>query len=173
MLIFAVEMTFEQAKAQFIQTWGTIGSSWGINRTMAQIHALLLISPSSLCADQIMQELQVSRGNVNMNLRALIDWNLVHKELRPGERKEFFVAEKDMTEVVQAVIIQRKKRELEPLLKAVSELKQVDGNTDETQAFRVMLEDIELFARKADKTLDNLSRADAKWLMNTFFNLIK
>lgn len=166
-------MSFEEAKAQFILTWGAIGSSWGINRTMAQIHALLLISPRPLCADQIMSDLKVSRGNVNMNLRALIDWNLVRKDLQPGERKEFFVAEKNMTEVVQSVIIQRKKRELEPLLKSVNELKGIESEDPDAAEFKVVLEDISLFARKADKTLENLSRADAKWLMNTFFNMIK
>ena len=96
------------SKEKFLQAFGTFGSDWGINRTMAQIHALLLISPEPLSTDKIMDELKVSRGSANMNLRALIDWNLVHKELKAGDRKEYFVAEKDMWEVVKRIVIQRK-----------------------------------------------------------------
>ncbi|MCB0624548.1 MAG: transcriptional regulator, partial [Saprospiraceae bacterium] len=81
-------MDLREGKEKFIQSWGALGSSWGVNRTMAQIHALLLISPEALSADEIMEDLMVSRGNANMNLRALIDWGLVYKELKPGERKE-------------------------------------------------------------------------------------
>jgi DNA-binding transcriptional regulator GbsR (MarR family) len=115
-------MTLQEGKEKFIQSWGTLGSNWGINRTMAQIHALLLISQEALSADDIIEELQISRGNANMNIRALIDWGLVYKELKPGERREFFVAEKDMWEVVKNIIIQRKKRELEPMLRVLDEI---------------------------------------------------
>ena len=86
-----MEMTLKEGKDKFIQSWGTLGSNWGINRTMAQIHALLLVSPEPLCAEDIRQELHISMGNANMNLRALIDWGLVYKKLKSGERKEFFV----------------------------------------------------------------------------------
>ena len=66
-------MNLTEAKLQFIQSWGVFGSSWGINRTMAQIHALLLVAPEAMNADEIMAELQISRGNVNMNIRELIN----------------------------------------------------------------------------------------------------
>ena len=115
-------MEVKEGRDKFIKAWGTLGTNWGINRTMAQVHALLLISPNPLCAEEVRQELQISMGNANMNLRALIDWGLVHKELKPGERKEYFVAEKDMWEVVKRIIIQRKKKELEPMLKVLDEL---------------------------------------------------
>ena len=84
-------MTAQEKKDKFVQSWGSIGSNWGINRTMAQIHALLLISSKPLSALEIKEELKISVGNANMNIRALIDWGLVHKELIPGQRKEFFV----------------------------------------------------------------------------------
>ena len=103
-------MNLAEGKEKFIQSWGALGSNWGINRTMAQIHALLLIAPQALSADEIMEELKISRGNANMNLRALIDWRLVYRELKTGERKEYFVAEKDMWEVVKNIIVQRKKK---------------------------------------------------------------
>ena len=94
-------MEFNEAKAQFIQTWGKLGSEWGINRTMAQVHAILLISPKAMSAEEIMAELSISRGNANMNIRDLINWNLVHKKLVPGDRKEYFTAEKDIWEVAR------------------------------------------------------------------------
>ncbi|MFM8361479.1 MAG: GbsR/MarR family transcriptional regulator, partial [Haliscomenobacter sp.] len=115
-------MNVSEGTEKFIQSWGALATSWGINRTMAQIHALLLASSNPLTADDIMESLQMSRGNVNLNLRALMDWGLVMKELRPGDRKDYFVAEKDIWEVVKRIIIERKKRELEPMIKILDEL---------------------------------------------------
>jgi DNA-binding transcriptional regulator GbsR (MarR family) len=168
-------MDLQEGKDKFIQSWGALGSSWGINRTMAQIHALLLISPEPLSADEIMEELQVSRGNANMNLRALIDWGLVYKELRTGERREFFRAEKDMWEVVKKIIIQRKKKELEPMLKVLDEVSIVDGplNDPKAEEFQKTIRDIKLFSNKANATLDTLTRADSNWFVGTFMKMVK
>ena len=166
-------MTLEEGKEKFIQSWGALGSSWGINRTMAQIHALLLVSPEALCADDIMEELQISRGNVNMNLRALIDWGLVYKELKTGERREYFVAEKDMWEVVKNIIVQRKKKELEPMLRVLDDLAKVDEDSPEAKEFAEVIRDIKLFSSKADSTLDTLTRADSNWFVGTFMKMIR
>ncbi|MDX1406723.1 MAG: transcriptional regulator, partial [Saprospiraceae bacterium] len=70
-------MHLSEAKAKFIESWGKLGSNWGVSRTMAQIHALLIVAREPLCADQIMEALKISRGNVNINVHALIDWGLV------------------------------------------------------------------------------------------------
>ena len=113
-------MEFETAKAKFIQAWGTLGSSWGINRTMSQIHALLIINTDPLTTEEIMAELKVSRGNVNMNIRALMEWGLVNKELVPGERKEYFSAGKDIWQVARQIAKERKRREVEPILDVIS-----------------------------------------------------
>ena len=166
-------MTLQEGKDKFIQSWGALGSSWGINRTMAQIHALLLIAPESKSADEIIAELKISRGNANMNLRALIDWGLVYKELKPGERKEFFVAEKDMWEVVKNIITQRKKKELEPMLKVLDELSSVEPADRESEVFYEVIKDIKLFSSKADSTLDTLVKADSNWFVGTFLKMIK
>lgn len=166
-------MTLEEGKVKFIQSWGVLGSSWGINRTMAQIHALLLVSPEALCAEDIMDELDISRGNVNMNLRALIDWGLVYKELKTGERREFFVAEKDMWEVVKNIIVQRKKKELEPMLRVLDELAGVEEDSPEAEEFAEVIRDIKLFSSKADSTLDTLIRADSNWFVGTFMKMIR
>lgn len=166
-------MTIEEGKEKFIQSWGALGTSWGINRTMAQIHALLLIHETPLSADEIMQELQISRGNANMNIRALIDWGLVHKELKAGERKEYFVAEKDMWEVIRRIIAQRKKKELEPMLKVLDELTEVKGSPQEMQNFTKVIRDIKLFSSKADSMLDALVKSDSNWFVGTFMKMIK
>jgi len=166
-------MTLQEGKEKFIQSWGTLGSSWGITRTMAQIHALLLVSPEAMSAEDIMNELKISRGNANMNIRALIDWSLVHKELKPGERKEYFIAEKDMWEVVKCIIIQRKKKELEPMLRVLDEISSIEDNTEEAEEFETVIKDIKLFSNKADSTLEKLVNADSNWFVSTFMNMIK
>ena len=166
-------MELQAAKQKFIQSWGALGSSWGINRTMAQIHALLLVAPDPLSADETMEELQISRGNANMNIRALIDWGLLFKTLKTGDRKEYFIAEKDMWEVMKCIITQRKKRELEPMLKVLDEISAVDGNAPEDQEFEKVIQDIKLFSSKADASLDTLLKADSNWFIGTFLKMIR
>jgi DNA-binding transcriptional regulator GbsR (MarR family) len=166
-------MELQEGKEKFIQAWGTLGSNWGINRTMAQIHALLLISAEALSAEEIRQELNISMGNANMNVRALIDWGLVYKELKPGERKEYFVAEKDMWEVIRKVITERKKKELEPLVKVLDDINAVQGDSIDVEEFKKVVQDMQLFAHKADSTLDNLVKTKQNWLVNTFMGMIK
>jgi DNA-binding transcriptional regulator GbsR (MarR family) len=168
-------MQLEEGKEKFIQAWGTLGSSWGINRTMAQVHALLLISPVARSTEEVMQELNVSRGNANMNLRALIDWGLITKELRPGERKEYFVAEKDMWKVAKQVIRERRKRELEPMLRILEDLRQVEGapGDKETAAFQQAISNLQDFSLKADKTLNTMLRADEHWFLSSFMKLMR
>lgn len=165
-------MELEEAKQQFIQAWGTLGSNWGINRTMAQIHALLMISPDPLCADDIMERLQISRGNANMNIRALIDWGLVFKQLKPGERREYFVSERDMWNIVRQIIIHRKKKELEPVLKVLDEVSEVDSTDAEAIEFLNVIQDIQLFAKKTDDALDKVVQSDANWLMKTLIKML-
>ena len=168
-------MTTQEKRDRFVQSWGSIGSNWGINRTMAQIHALLLVSPKPLSALEIKQELQISVGNANMNIRALIDWGLVHKELIPGQRKEFFIAEKDMWEVVKRIVIQRKKKELEPILRLLNDVGEIDvekGNTEEEE-FAKIIKDLELYSNKVDSTLDRLINADSNWFVGTFMKMIR
>ncbi len=166
-------MNYPEGKDKFIQSWGTLGSNWGINRTMAQIHALLLVAPDLLSAEEIRDELQISMGNANMNLRALIDWGLVYKEHKAGERKEFFKAEKDMLEIVKQIIQQRKKKELEPLTKVLDELSTVKAEDEASAEFVKVMNEIKLFSSKTDVLLDRISNSDSNWLFGTFLSLIK
>jgi DNA-binding transcriptional regulator GbsR (MarR family) len=166
-------MTVQEGKQKFIESWGKMASDWGINRTMAQVHALLLISPEPLTAYQVMDELGISSGNTNMNLRALMDWGLVHKQLKTGDRKEYYYAEKDMWVVVRQIIINRKKRELEPMIKVLDEVAAVKETSPEAESFCSVIRDIRMFSHKANQTLDTLVRADSNWFTKTFFQIMR
>jgi DNA-binding transcriptional regulator GbsR (MarR family) len=111
----------DRIKEKFILHWGEQGSLWGINRTMAQVHALLYIAPEPLCANQIMEELQISRGNVSMALRELISWGLVSRVHIKGERREFYTTEKDVWTMFRIIARERKKREVDPTIEVLRE----------------------------------------------------
>jgi DNA-binding transcriptional regulator GbsR (MarR family) len=168
-------MELPEAKEKFIQSWGTLGTNWGINRTMAQIHALLLISPQALSADDIISQLQISRGNVNMNVRSLIDWGLVYREYKTGERKEFFYAEKDMWRVFKQIVKERRKRELEPVFKVMEDVKNINGdpNDPEQKAFLETLANIQNLSTKADRMLETVMKSDESWFLSTIMKLLK
>jgi len=168
-------MNLTDAKKQFIQAWGTLGSEWGINRTMAQVHALLLISPNALCTEDIMEQLNVSRGNANMNLRELMNWTLINKELVPGDRKEYFIAEKDIWEIARIIARERKRREIEPVLKVLNGLKVIEGDQKdkEVKAFTETVNNLSNFVGKMDKSVDIMLKADENWFFGTILKMIK
>jgi DNA-binding transcriptional regulator GbsR (MarR family) len=166
-------MHIDEAKQKFIQHWGALGSSWGINRTMAQIHALLLISTEPVSMEDIMEHLQASRGNVNMNLRALMDWGIVTKEYKIGERREFFVADKDIWAVARQIARERRKREIEPMLKAFEELKNTTGTDSETKEFKRMISELSDFTSKADSVVEKFIKSDENWFYKSLLKLIK
>ncbi len=168
-------MKLTEAKQQFISSWGAFGTQWGINRTMAQIHALLLVSPDPLTQDEMMEQLSISRGNVNMNIRDLVSWNLVERVIVPGERKEYFTAEKDIWKVATQIIRERKKRELDPMLKLLSQLEQVEGDKKdkETKQFVEMIGDLKKLGNQADKLLDVLVKAEQNWFTGSLLKIFK
>ncbi len=168
-------MKLIEAKQQFISSWGAFGTHWGINRTMAQIHALLLVSADPMTQDDIMEELNISRGNTNMNIRELINWRLVERILLSGERKEYFSAEKDIWKVVKQIVKERKKRELEPMLQLLDKLEEVDGDKRDKniKTFVDTVSSIKKLGRQADKTLDVMVKADENWFLGTMMKLFK
>ena len=150
------------ARDEFIAQWGALGSAWGINRTMAQIHALLMISPRPLSTDDIMADLQISRGNAHTNLRELTGWGLIRSVIRKGERKEFFEAEKDVWKIFCIVTRERKRREIRP---AIGVLKDCIERTETlrdpeaavfTKQTRALLEFVEM----ADSILSKIARSE-------------
>lgn len=164
-------MEYEKAKAQYIDAWGNLGSSWGINKAMAQIHALLLIQTDALNADQIMEELNMSRGNVNMNLRALLDWGIVEKKNIAGDRKEYFIAEKDIWELARQVSRERRKREIEPIIKVLSKVQEVEGEGKEIDEFKTITSKIKDFSLKIDEALEKFTKSDQSWFIKLLMKL--
>ncbi len=120
------------ARREFIDLWGQMANHWGINRTMAQIHALLMVTAEPLTAEQLMEELQISRGNVSMNLRDLINWGIVRRTSTPGDRRDFFTTEADVWAMFQVIMRERKKRELDPLLTRLEECLRLAGKKPES-----------------------------------------
>ena len=167
-------MEFSQAKNKFIQTWGALGSQWGINKTMAQIHALLLISPESISMEDIMDELQISRGNASMNLRALIDWGIVYKDYKSGERKEFFYAEKDLDEMAVKISQERSKREIKPALKVLKEVSSIQISDDQAQKHFVdQTQNLFEFVSQADNVLDKITEYKDNWMARMVVKFLK
>lgn len=170
-----MSMELAEAKQKFIEAWGKLGSEWGINRTMAQVHALLLITPEDLTTEEIMETLQISRGNANMTLRDLIGWGLVEKRHKPGERKEYFYADKDTWNIARQVAKERRKRELDPIIKILDELSKVNGekNDLEFKTFNKSITDINKLAKNVDKTLETMLKAEENWFWGSILKVFK
>ncbi len=117
---------------RFVALWGEMASTWGINRTMAKIHALLYCSDAPLNTDQIMDRLDVSRGSANMNLRSLVDWNLVFKTTRSDSRKDYYEAEKDVWQITARIVEERQRREVHPVRSQVEDCAAVLVDEDES-----------------------------------------
>jgi DNA-binding transcriptional regulator GbsR (MarR family) len=168
-------MELAEGRQKFIEAWGRLGSEWGINRTMAQVHALLLITPEALTTEEVMEQLNISRGNANMTLRDLINWGLVEKQHKPGERKEYFFADKDIWNVARQVAKERKKRELEPMLKLLKELSTVEGDKkDKAYAtFKQSVTDINKLANNADSMIDTMLKAEESWFWGSILKIFK
>ncbi|WP_347219020.1 transcriptional regulator [Chryseobacterium sp.] len=167
-------MQLSEAKEKYIQTWGTFATNWGINRTMAQVHALLLATGKPLSTDEVMEQLEISRGNANMNLRALIDWGIVRKEFIKGDRKEYFVAEKDVWYLFKQITKERRKREIEPVISFLEELRNIDDNdSEEAQEFIKLMNDFSSVTGKINNIMDLAIKSDDHWLVGKITNLLK
>lgn len=151
---------FVEARDEFISQWGALGTSWGISRTMAQVHALLMISPEPLSTDDCMTELQISRGNAHTNLKELVGWGLIKIVIKKGERKEFFEAEKDVWKVFTIVLRERKRREVDPILGLLKDCKERSSGvtTDEGKAFHKQMKELEDFAQFGSNVGEKLSK---------------
>jgi DNA-binding transcriptional regulator GbsR (MarR family) len=135
----------------FVLHFGEMGSRWGINRTVGQIYAVLFVSERPLCADDIVERLEISRSNVSMGLKELQSWNLLRQRPQAGDRREFFTTPDDVYAIVRTLADERKKREIDPTLSVLRELiMQTPGSDVERHAqdrLREMHELIELLTR--------------------------
>ncbi len=150
------------ARDEFVAQWGAMGSAWGINRTMAQIHALLITKPEAMTTDEIMDDLKISRGNAHGNLRELVSWGLVRSVIRKGERKEYFEAEKDVWKMFCIVMRERSRREVRP---ALTVLRDCAARTrglkgPEAAAFNETIKGLSDFLNLADSVVAKVSGSE-------------
>ena len=113
------------AQDEFIRRWGEMGATWGINRTMAEIHALCYITGVPQCTDDVMERLHISRGNASMSLRALCDWGIIRRLHKRGERREYFESLSDVWEIFSIIAAERKRREMDPVLETIKKCQQM------------------------------------------------
>lgn len=167
-------MKLTTASQKFILHWGEMGQAWGINRTMAQIHALLFISQEPLDAEQISLLLDVSRSNVSTSLKELITWGVIKKVHVIGDRRDRFEALKDVMETFRVIMGERKRREMDPtislLQQCVAEAR-TGGDTDQytSEQLQKMLEFVQMITlwysqvdRLSSNSMKRLLRAGAK-----------
>ena len=148
-----------EARDEFVTQWGIMGAQWGINRTMAQIHALLMTAPDVMSTDEVMETLEISRGNAHTNLKDLVSWGLIRIVTKKGERKEFFEAEKDVWEIFRRVARERKRREIEPALETLRNCKAASEGmkSPEGRAFHEQMDQLEDFVSFASRMGDRVS----------------
>jgi DNA-binding transcriptional regulator GbsR (MarR family) len=139
----SAEALLRNAQDTFIRRWGEMGATWGINRTMAEIHALLYITGQPVCTDDVMERLNISRGNASMSLRALCDWGIIRRMHKRGERREYFISLEDVWEMFSIIAAERKRREMDPVLETIKQCKRMleEGTIGKSAAKR---EDIQL-----------------------------
>lgn len=166
-------MKLDEAKTKFIQTWGALGSNWGISKTMAQVHALLMINKDPLCTEEIMETLNISRGNTNMTVRSLIDWGLVYREIKTGDRREFFRGEKDIYKVGKQIVKIRREKEVQPVIQLLNSLQDIDEKNTETDEFKKQMKEIADFTKRSDELVGKLVEADENWFGKMMIKLMK
>jgi len=163
------------ARDRFISQWGVISAAWGINRTMAQIHALLLTSPLPLATDEIMEALQISRGNVNTNLRELVGWGLLRVVLQKGERKEFFEAEKDVWRIFCTIARERQRREIDPALAVLRECAERTAKLkgQDAEEFHATMRNLGDFVAQVSGAMDRVARSERSKVMPFVLKMFK
>ena len=167
-------MKYDDAKDKFISTWGSLGTLWGINKAMAQIQALLFISPKPLSMEDIMEQLKISRGNTSMNLRQLMDWGIVSKELVAGQRREFYTTEKDVQELARIIAKERSRREIKPVIKVLKELSSLkDNSSEESKELVKQIKALHDLTETADAMINKMAEHKQNWVTKSILKMIK
>ena len=153
------EAKLKDTRERFVEQWGVMGTQWGINRTMAQIHALLMTTPEPMSTDEVMAELAISRGNGHTNLKELVNWGLVRIVTRKGDRKEYFEAELDVWEIFRRIVQERKRHEIDPALDLLQDcLAESKGiRSAGGRAFHDQMQSLEEFVSFASKMSDRVA----------------
>jgi DNA-binding transcriptional regulator GbsR (MarR family) len=136
----------------FIESWGSLGVLWGINRSMARIHAFLLTSEEPMDLDRITEALQISRGNASMCLKELRNWGVIQRVHVAGDRHDYYVAEPEAMKMLFRIARERKRREFDPALHALR-LLMAEGGTEQQEAVHARLTDFERLMTTIDRIL--------------------
>lgn len=156
------DRSIESARDLFVRRWGEMGASWGVSRTMAEIHALLYLASQPLCTDDVMERLSVSRGSASTNLRQLVNWGLVNRVHHRNDRKEYFEAEKDVWLMFETILRERRRREVQPMVETIGRCLEMVGpggspkENGEAGVVRQRLTELQEFCE----------------VMNTFFDVV-
>src|SRR5947207_1540125 len=161
----ALSQRLEHVEDQFVELWNNMASLWGISPTMARIHGLLYISGAALSMDDIMARLAISRGYVSMNLSKLVEWGLVRRVHKKGDRKEYYQSLSDVWEMFALVASQRKRREIDPILTTLRRCR--DELTPETLGPSAALEPTQKRLQRVNELLKLLTLVDS--LASRFF----
>ncbi len=151
---------------RFVLHWGEMGTSWGVNRSVAQIHALLYLSETPLTAEDIAERLAMARSNVSTSLRELLSWNLIRRVHAMGDRRDFYEAEADMFEMVRRIAMGRKSREIDPALAVLrSCVAEAKSDAAVPASVRKRLTAMLEFTETVDRSFGEIMRLPAPTLM--------
>jgi DNA-binding transcriptional regulator GbsR (MarR family) len=154
-----------QVEQNFILHWGQMGVQWGINRTVAQVHALLYLSEHPLHAEQICGFLNVARSNVSTSLKELQGWGIVHKVNRLDDKRDHFESVQDVWELARIILNERKKREIDPTQRVLQDFVAEAKADDQTPDYTVKrLEEMTAFLQVGSTWFDRMNRMPKKAL---------
>jgi DNA-binding transcriptional regulator GbsR (MarR family) len=151
----------QEAFDQFIEFWGSMGVLWGINRSMARIHAFILLSNDPVDLDAVAQQLNISRGNASMCLKELRNWGVIHRVHISGDRRDFYVPEADAWKMFFRIALERKKREFDPTLHALRHLLS-EANTEKTPKVHQRLTEMENILSSAERIMKKFLADESK-----------
>lgn len=158
------EMVLTPIQKQLVLHWGEMGTRWGINRTVAQIHALLYLSPTPLAADEIADTLAVARSNVSTSVRELESWGIVRPVHVLGDRREHYESLKDVGEMFRVIIEQRKRRELDPTIQLLKNCQAELDREGQDAYTRKRVEDLAEFFETVTAAYDEVRQLSPKQL---------
>ena len=151
-------MKIPETVERFILHWGEMGARWGVNRTVAQVHALLFLSREPLHAEQIAQSLSVARSNVSNSLRELQGWGLVRVVHVLGDRRDHFETHTDVWEMFRIILEERKRREIDPTLSFLREASEAPAKTKDERYARERITDMRTFFEDVESVYGDLQR---------------
>lgn len=143
---------------KFVLHWGEMGTRWGINRTVAQTHALIHVSERPLNAEEICESLEIARSNASTSLKELLSWGIIRIVHLKGDRRDHYESVKDVWELFRIVAAERKKRELDPTLAILDECLAAPVSPGESPVFRERLTALREFMRAAAATHDAMQK---------------